>query len=347
MVDIRSSWTSGVDNVLCGEVAQAHGGSLEFAHGFIDMAKALGIDAIKFQYRRALIESSFQERYRVEPRWRKNISRFEYWQENEFSISDWSELVDHAKQIGLAIGVSFFSPNLIDEVLGIDFDFIKIASPEFNDPEFVLLTMKKFDVPIIMSTGMSSNTYVESMVEQIHKEIGQLRDYILLQCTSKYPSSFSDVGLSYLKDLEALGVKTGLSYHGSSIWPLVYSMSKGASFLEFHLKFGEFQSGPDSESSLTPEQIRQLVEARAALFELTKSFDKDAMAGSLMDTINLFGKSVGVVSNLPKGYVLTREDLCPRRPGTGIPWHDRDRLIGKKLVKDWEFFNLLTENCLE
>jgi N,N'-diacetyllegionaminate synthase len=332
---------------LIGEVAQAHGTSVDFAHAYIDMASELGLDAIKFQYRRAEIEGSRQESFRVKPKWRRSLSRYEYWKENEFNTYEWLELRDHAQEIGLLFGVSFFSLPVLDEVCDLNVDFLKIASPEFGEEGFIESTLSMTTQPVIASTGMSNNRQINEIIPQLLKIPGTGERLTVLQCTSKYPCAIEEVGVSVMSELVSLGVKSGLSYHGSSIWPPVYAIAKGASCVELHLQFSSFQGGPDSESSLVPKQISQLVSARDSFRLLDAEFDKDLVFDQIKDTRTLFAKSVGLKTSLPAGHILRDTDLTPRRPGTGIPWADKDTVIGRRLLYDWDYLDILEKKGLE
>ena len=70
---------------LIAEVAQAHDGSLGFAHAFIDIAADAGVDAIKFQTHIAEAESTRDEPFRV-PFSYEDASRFDYWRRMEFTL---------------------------------------------------------------------------------------------------------------------------------------------------------------------------------------------------------------------------------------------------------------------
>ena len=50
---------------LIAEIAQAHDGSLGFAHSYIDLAHQSGADAVKFQVHIADAESTLDEQFRV------------------------------------------------------------------------------------------------------------------------------------------------------------------------------------------------------------------------------------------------------------------------------------------
>ena len=70
--------------LLIAEVAQAHDGSLGFAHAFIDVVADAGFDAIKFQTHIAEAESTKDEPFRV-PFSYEDATRFDYWRRMEFT----------------------------------------------------------------------------------------------------------------------------------------------------------------------------------------------------------------------------------------------------------------------
>ena len=85
---------------LIAEIAQAHDGSLGFAHSFIDLASRAGADAIKFQVHIADAESTLDEEFRVQFSF-EDANRFEYWKRMEFRKEQWAELKKHAEEVGL------------------------------------------------------------------------------------------------------------------------------------------------------------------------------------------------------------------------------------------------------
>src|SRR5262245_52170789 len=94
--------------LVIAEVAQAHDGSLDMAHAFIDAAAGSGADAIKFQTHLAAAESSLDEPFRTEFS-RLDETRYQYWQRMEFTLQQWQGLATHAQERGLVFLSSAFS----------------------------------------------------------------------------------------------------------------------------------------------------------------------------------------------------------------------------------------------
>ena len=78
------------------EIAQAHDGSLGYAHSFIDIAKRCGANAVKFQMHYSENESTLDEKFRIKLS-SQYKNRFDYWKRMEFSMSQWLELKKHCE----------------------------------------------------------------------------------------------------------------------------------------------------------------------------------------------------------------------------------------------------------
>ena len=83
---------------IIAEVGQAHDGSLGAAHAFIEIAKDVGADAVKFQMHIAEIESGPEETWRVNFSY-QDETRFDYWKRMEFSFKQWAELKKHCDEL--------------------------------------------------------------------------------------------------------------------------------------------------------------------------------------------------------------------------------------------------------
>src|SRR6266498_663556 len=99
--------------LIVGEVAQAHDGSLGFAHAFIDAIANAGADAVKFQTHIAAAESTLAEPWRVRfsP---QDATRYDYWRRMEFSEEAWQGLKKHADEKNLWFLSSPFSFEAVD-----------------------------------------------------------------------------------------------------------------------------------------------------------------------------------------------------------------------------------------
>ena len=146
---------------------------------------------------------------------------------------------------------------------------------------------------------------------------------------------------------ERYKVPIGFSDHSSSIEACIAAATLGAEILEFHAVFDKESNGPDANSSLTLEEISQLVKAVRNI-ELAMQHPIDKNNNSQFKGLKqIFEKSLAVNKELKKGYVLTFSDLETKKPkGYGILASDYKRVIGKSLkvaLKQWDF---LTDDCI-
>ena len=313
---------------IVAEVGQAHDGSLGTAHAYIDAVADVGVDAVKFQTHIALAESTRDEPFRVEFS-HQDESRFDYWRRMEFTEEHWADLAEHARERGLVFLSSAFSLEAVRLLDRIGVPAWKVGSGELTSTP-LLEAMATTGLPVLLSTGMSSYDEIEAAVETIRR-LGA--SVALLQATSKYPVPLAEVGLNVVSELRHRHqCPVGLSLHLPSIWPAVAGLADDADLVEVHVVFDRRSFGPDASSSLTIDELAQLVEARDAIATMRKSpVDKDAMAGELAPMRALFTKSLAPVRDLAADEVLSEEQLTAKKPGTGIPPEELPAVVGRRL----------------
>jgi N-acetylneuraminate synthase len=326
---------------IIAEIAQAHDGSLGILHSYIDALSETGVDAIKFQTHIAEAESSIHEPFRVKFSY-EDTTRMDYWKRMEFTFEQWIGIKKHCDQAGLEFLSSPFSIAAVDLLERIGVKRYKIGSGEITNL-LLLEKIAKTGKDIILSSGMSSLSELDKTIRFLNGKQynGQLA---LLQCTTSYPTIPEEWGLHYIPLLkERYKVSTGFSDHSGDIYACLAATAFGAEIIEFHAVFDKKMFGPDSVASLTIEQIKQLVKG---VHQIEKSLNSGYKKDSVKDftqTKTIFEKSLSVNKNLPKGHILTFDDLESKKPkGFGIDASCYETMTGKKLVRDmlqWEFLN--------
>ncbi len=334
---------AGFPAYLIAEVAQAHDGSLGMAHAYIDAAAGSGADAVKFQTHIAAAESTRDDLFRV-PFSSQDASRYDYWRRMEFTPPQWAELAAHCRDRNVEFLSSAFSFEAVHLLRAAGMAAWKVGSGEFNSTE-LLTAMCEDKLPILLSSGMSHLEEIDAGVALV-KNLGC--PVAVLQCSSRYPTPMQHVGLNVLSELaRRYGCPVGLSDHSGTVFPSLAAMARGASFIEVHVVFDRRQFGPDTGASVTFEELRLLADARDAFSEMDRApVCKNVDAGELDTMRRLFTKSVAPARPLPEGTRLAEDMLAPRKPGSGIPYSDRGRLIGRILARNVEPDRLLREEDL-
>ena len=319
---------AGTPALVIAEVAQAHDGSVNFAHSFIDAAATAGADAIKFQTHIAAAESSPLEQWRVQFS-KQDATRFDYWRRMEFTGQQWAGLKEHAESKGLIFLSSPFSLEAIDLLTSIGIRAWKIASGEVRN-EVLLERLIRTKLPVLLSSGMSSWAELETTVTRLKTAAIPL---LLMQCTSAYPCPPERVGLNLLTEMKKrFGCEVGLSDHSGTIWPALASIMAGAKVIEVHVTWDRTMFGPDAVASVTFAELKQMIEGiRFTEKMLNHPVDKEAEAAGLDRMRRMFGQSLVAAAELPEGTILRSEHLATRKPLAGIPASDFSTVIGAKL----------------
>jgi len=322
---------------IIAEIAQAHDGSLGILHSYIDVLAETGVDAIKFQTHIAEAESSEYEVFRVNFSY-VDKTRFDYWKRMEFSLEQWKEIKAHCDEKGLEFLSSPFSLKAVDLLEEVGVKRYKIGSGEVSNL-LLLNRIAETKKPVILSSGLSDWAELDAAVGFLKE---QKIATSLLQCATAYPAPPNKWGLNLLKEFrDRYHLSVGFSDHSGDIYACLAAAALGAEILEFHAVFDKRIFGPDASSSLTIDQIKQLV-VGVRQIEMTKAnlIEKE-ISDKQLTLKTMFGKSLALNCDLKAGQTIELIYLESKKPGDkGIPAFDFKKVIGKVLVKDkkqWDF----------
>jgi N-acetylneuraminate synthase len=328
---------------IIAEIAQAHDGSLGMAYAYIDAVAKTGCNAIKFQTHIADAESSIHEPFRVKFS-KQDATRKDYWKRMEFTLDQWKGLKQRCDEVGLEFISSPFSNAAVDLLEAVGVKRYKVGSGEVNN--FVLLEkIAETGKPVIISSGMSSYNELDKTVAFL-KARGV--DFSILQCTTAYPTQPEQYGLNVIGELKSrYNVSVGFSDHSASTEACIAATALGAEILEFHVVFDKEMFGPDAKASLTMQETTQLVKAVNTI-EIALKNPVDKKDNSKFDVLkSIFEKSLAVNKDLKAGSVLTFSDLETKKPkGFGILANEYEKVIGKKINKDLNQWDFLTDDDL-
>ena len=128
------------------------------------------------------------------------------------------------------------------------------------------------------------------------------------------------------------------------------SITYGISSLEVHAVYSKRMFGPDTSSSLDFDELERLVAFRDIYMSSYGSpsiVDRRTDDSSIKKMRTLFGRSLALKESHSAGYIISREDLCFKKPSTGYKVQDIDMVVGKKLITDYSHFHLLTPSHID
>lgn len=326
--------------LLIAEIAQSHEGSEGLAHSLIDSLVDINCKAVKFQIHLSEFESSNQDEFRVNFSY-EDKNRFEYWQRIEFSFAQWQRIINHCKEKDLLVGASVFSLEALDIAIKNNVDFIKVGSGDllFSD---LIEAIIKTKLPVICSSGMATWEELENICNQFNFHI-ENDIFSILHCTSEYPTDPQNIGFNNVRLIsEKLNVNSGLSDHSGNYLTALYAIAKGCSIIELHVNFHKKMFGPDSSSSLTIKEFRDVILALDYFKNLHIDTDKNLKEKSLKETKRKFARSIGIKKNMQKGEILEQSNIIWRKPGGFLNKESLIKIIGKKANKDLDKFDLIS-----
>ncbi len=328
---INNFLVGGSQCYVIAEIGQAHDGSLGSAFAYIDAVAETGANAIKFQTHIASEESTKHEKFRVKV-FPQDETRYDYWKRMEFTSEQWKELAEYTLSKGLDFLSTPFSIAAVDLLNDINVPAFKVGSGDI-DNEVLLDALINTGKPILLSSGMSS---YKELDKSINKIISSGRECAVFQCTTSYPCHPQDIGYNVIEEfIEKYNIPVGLSDHSGTIYPSIAAVTLGAKIIEVHTVFSKRCFGPDTKSSLTIEELTDLVKGIRFIEQgLENKINKDLAADFRGETKKLFSRSAFYVKDMKEGEVLSENDFSMKKPGGGLDYSSAKRLIGKVVNKN-------------
>lgn len=325
------------DFYVIAEAADAHYGSLDRAKEMVLKAKLAGADAIKFQHH--IPDAEMLRDIPMSGNMKEPL--YDFLLKNALKIEQHIELYSFCKHNSIDYLCTPFSLRAALELeSNMDLIAYKIGSGEMLDHPTIKEIMK-FGKPMIISTGMSTIEEVDSTYEVVKNYDKGL---VLMNCTSAYPPRYSDIHISFTREMIARYPKSiiGFSDHSSGIEIVLAAFVLGARVIEKHVTLNHELSGPDQSVSIDFNDLQKMINQLRNLSQALKS--KKEIHSTELEIRNWAHRSLVYNFNFKKGTVLKHGDIWGKRPGTGIPSRFIDQYIGKTLSRDVEQNTLLSKN---
>lgn len=314
------------------ELSANHNGDLDQALRIIDAAVEAGADALKIQTYTPdtmTIESDkddFQVRGGLWDGY--SLHKLYEWAHTPW---DWHvTLFAHARKRGITMFSTPFDTTAADLLEELGAPAYKIASFEAIDLPLIRYVAGK-GKPMIISTGMADLDEIGEAVQAARE--GGCEELVLLHCVSGYPALAEDYKLATLADMEQrFGVPVGLSDHTLNNVSAIASVALGATVIEKHFTLDRNGGGPDDSFSLEPDDLEQLCRDTRIAWRAVGSVDYGLKSSERANTV--FRRSIYAVQDIPKGSVITAEQVRSIRPGYGLAPKYLDAVIGSVARED-------------
>jgi sialic acid synthase SpsE len=313
------------------EIGLNHNGDISKALKLIEIAASSGCDAVKFQKRDipslAISEVLDSEDLRFPD---FGTTYREVREHHEFNFDQYIELKRCSKKFNLDFIVTPFDIKSVDFLINLGVDKFKIASHSLTNIP-LLNYISNFNIPVIMSTGMSKIKEVDYAVDLFIKANINLE---LMHCISAYPTPPELANLSLIKFYkDRYGLNVGYSGHEMGFLQTLIAVSLGATSIERHITLSINEIGFDHKLSLEPEELEKMVKT---IREVELSFGVDHRDINSIESITRSKYHVSAVSsrNIRKGEILDWSMLEFKNPGIGLSYFETELLIGKSINRD-------------
>ena len=311
---------------IIAEGGDNHMGSIEDAKEMCVRAKLAGADAIKFQHH--LPDEEMLKDIPMSDNF--EIPLYDFLVKNALKLEHHVELMAFCKEIGIKYMCTPFSYKAAVELKSIGLDIFKIGSGEMTDIPS-LLKIADLGNPMIVSTGMS--TY-----DEIHRTYKALTDYgvnlAMTNCVSEYPPKYEDVNFGVIAEMKTRYPKAiiGHSDHTPDIYTCIAAVVHKPAIIEKHVILDKRTPGPDQSVSLDFDELRAMCDG---IRKVEAAMGNDKKVHHREEQIREWAfRSVVSTKAIKAGDLITAEMVWTKRPGTGIPSHRMDEVIGKIAKRD-------------
>lgn len=352
---------------IIAEIGTSHEGSLEKAKLLVDAAADSGAKTIKFQWVYADEILHPNTGFVTLPTGK--IPLYERFKQLECDISFYSQMISYVHEKGCKFCCSPFGLRSLKELLDLNPDYVKIASPELNHYK-MLEALRDYrnkqasrgeeKIPVILSSGVSKLEDIEKAVAIVGKE-----NVSLLHCITSYPAPEEEYNLRVISTFcKKFGIECGVSDH--SLDPIlvpVLSVACGGTVIEKHITLSRKTAGLDDPVALEPEQFALMVHVvgqteatfrhygdeigmQRTIDQLSEQFGHEKVIACLGDGVKRLApaeeanygrtnRSLHYMTDFPAGHVIVEGDIAILRtekvltPGIGPEFYDK--VIGKTL----------------
>lgn len=317
--------------LVIAEVGHNHQGSVATCRRMFETAARCGAGAVKLQKRDNL--SLFTAAMYAKPYENENSYGRTYGEHREyleFNRDEFLELKACAEELELLFLCTAFDIPSVEFLEAIDLPAYKVASADVTNVP-LLRRIAQTGKPVIFSTG---GARIEDVRRAHDLLLSGGADVAVLQCTAGYPAAWDELDLRVIDTYRRMFPDTvvGLSSHDNGIAMAVAAYTLGARIIEKHFTLDRTMRGTDHKFSLEPQGLTKLVRDLTRLHVamgdgVKKVHDSERLA------LRKMAKSLVAARDLPRGHLITADDIALRSPGGGLNGVHYDALLGKRLTK--------------
>ena len=264
--------------LIIAELGTSHNGSMVKAIEMIDAAAEAGAGCVKFQI--VYADEILHPKTGEVPLPGGRIRLYDRFKALELEPEFYQKIKEYTESKGILFLCTPFGLKSASILRGMKPKMVKIASPELNFTG-LLEEIAGWTLPVLLSSGVSRLSDIETAIDLIKKEFSQRRkgaedakerkgeeiqppsSICLLHCVTAYPAPETDYNLRVLSSLSSIfGVPVGVSDHsGDPELVPALAVGLGAIAIEKHFCLSRNDPGLDGPIALEAEDFSKMVKA--------------------------------------------------------------------------------------
>ena len=177
------------------EIGVNHNGDIKKAFKLIDIAKEIGADCAKFQYR-CMNETYSKNALKMTSADLGTQYTLNLLNKFNLTFSEIKRLRNYCIKKDIMFLCTPCDKKSANQLSTINVSGFKDSSADLTNHDLIEHLCKK-SKPLILSTGMSTQKDIDDAIKLLNKY--KKIDYCLLHCNSTYPAPLQDINLKYLK----------------------------------------------------------------------------------------------------------------------------------------------------
>lgn len=316
---------------------------LDAAKLYIDKAAEAGIDCAKFQsYKAGTIVSKNSPAYWDTTKEPTKTQYELFLKHDRFGEAEYRELCDYTHSKGMdftSTPFDYASADYLEDMV----DFYKISSSDLSNIPFIRHIGSK-GKPVYMSVGAAYLSEVDVAIRALKKS--GCTDIVIFHCVLSYPTAPENANLRVIETLKKdfPDVHIGFSDHvapDDTMMTLATAYLLGAEVIEKHFTLDKMLPGNDHYHAGNPEDFKKAIANFRWIDKVLGSPEKTVLDCEIVPRREA-RRSLVLTRDMKMGEIIKKDDLMPKRPGTGISPEFADIVVGRRVIRDLEEDTILT-----
>lgn len=315
--------------LIC-EIGASHNGSLETALKLIEAAKHAGADFCKIQCYlpdTITIDGPGPE-FTIEKGPWAGRRLHELYTKAHMPREWFKPMFAHAREKGIPLFASVFSPEDLDFIRQFDPPAYKIASFEANDIPLIRMVAAERK-PVIISTGLSNWNDMYNAAACVSQQ-----QLVMMHCISSYPASLDKARMGAFQAMQKRFTYVGLSDHSRGATLGIMATTLGAAMIEKHMTLTPDGAGEDDGFAIGPEAFAAFVDNVHRAYEAIGSTPMPTITKGEVSEHQPLRRSLYVVEDIIRGQMISTWNVRSIRPGAGLEPALLSSVVGRRARVD-------------